>query len=306
MPPPLYLSSTRRHAVDYRRCCATLCDLVAPLRYALLVRRALNLVLPDGRDVGRACCCCAGSFAPATPKGRWYGIIARCLCAPACRIRMAVGGLAGLCALRASAAPSTSTAPPWVYLTSGWGHAPRGGVCCERAAAGVGIRGGCAAVGQCAIASCCACWSALSEVVEPCLGMCLHPPLAGRESMPGLTTSAWRRVICRLIIAGTISSTVSAEYRSAMANSAESCSLLAAPWRARMATAAADDAKSVDWARLPLHLPISFVSCLGSPPARDTQTRSCLPLWPVFSIATSLGSAHGDSCASARRDACAR
>lgn len=220
---------------------------------------------------------------------------------------MAAGGLAGLRALRTSTVPSTSTAPSWVWLSPGWEHAPRGEVCCECAAAGVGIGGGCAGVGQCAIARCCAsCSPAPSAVVEPCLGMCLHPPLAGRESMPGLTTSAWRRAICRLMIAGTISSTVSEEYKSAMASSAESCSLLAAPWRARMATVSADAAKSVDWARLPLHLPISLVSCLGSPPARDTQTRSCLPLWPVFSMATSLGSAHGDSCASARNDACAR
>ena len=81
--------------------------------------RALYLVLPDGRDAGGACCCCAGFFAPATTKGRWYGTIARCVCALACRIRMAVGGLADLCALRPSAAQSTSTAPSWAYRSSG-------------------------------------------------------------------------------------------------------------------------------------------------------------------------------------------
>ena len=51
----------------------------------------------------------------------------------------------------------------------------------------------------------------------PCLGMYLHPPLAGRASMPGDETSAWKRLICLHMISGTISSTVSDEYSSGMA-----------------------------------------------------------------------------------------
>ena len=51
----------------------------------------------------------------------------------------------------------------------------------------------------------------------PCLGMYLHPPLAGSASMPGDDTSACRRWICLHMISGTISSTVSDEYSSGMA-----------------------------------------------------------------------------------------
>ena len=82
----------------------------------------------------------------------------------------------------------------------------------------------------------------------------------------------------------------------------ESCSLLPAPWRVCMAAALVAVATSADWAKLPLHLPISLVSLTGSPPDLDTQLRSCLALWPVFSRATSAGSAHGDSWARDCRD----
>ena len=109
-----------------------------------------------------------------------------------------------------------------------------------------------------------------------CLGMCRQPPLAGSASTPGVVTSDWRRWICLRMISGTISSTVSEEYSSGMA--VWSCDSMLGLCLACNAAVAVVESRSADCARLPLHLPISFVSEAGSPPALDTHTRSCLGL----------------------------
>jgi hypothetical protein len=80
----------------------------ALLRYSPSALRALPLVLLDGSDTGGIRCCCTLFFAPAAIDGRWYGTIARCVCALAWRIRMAAGWLAGRGALRTSAALTAS------------------------------------------------------------------------------------------------------------------------------------------------------------------------------------------------------
>ena len=168
-----------------------------------------------------------------------------------------------------------------------------GGVCRGVAGLGEGSGGRRASMGACGAA---AVSPSGSSTCVLCLGMKRHPPLAGSASMPGATTSAWRRFICLRIMSGTISSTVSDEYSSGI--DLLSCSHMLGLCLACSADVAVDDSRSAAWARLPLHLPISLVSGTGSPPALDTHTRSCLGLWPVSSMATSLGSAHGDSCAS--------